>query len=71
MSGIQIFDSQLLTKGSKGNAIKLWPTISYNCLRDSEPANNVFPNKLGNVFVFDVDISFCLYSFAKVVNGYK
>ena len=40
-------------------------------MRDSEPTDDVFPNKLENALVFDVGISFCLYPFSEVVDGYK
>ena len=34
-------------------AIKLWPIISYNRLRYSEPADNILPQELDDVLVFD------------------
>ena len=69
--GVQIFYIQLQTKGSKGNVVELWFVISYDYLRDSESTNDILPHKLGNVFVFDVSISFYLYPFAEVVGGHE
>ena len=51
-------------KNSYIPAIKLRPIVSYNRLGYSEPAHNVLPYKLNNLFIFDGCEGFDLYSFA-------
>lgn len=70
-SGVQIFYLQFRTKGPKSNAVELWSIISYDHLQDPEQTNGVLLNKPGDVFVFDVSISFDLYPLAKIVSGHK
>ena len=48
-------------------SIKLWPIVSYNSLRYSELANNILPQELDDVLVFDGGEGLSLYPFAKVV----
>ena len=50
-------------------AIKLWPVVSYNRLRYSEPTNNILPHELDDVLVFDGGEGLSLYPFAKIVGG--
>ena len=50
-------------------AIKLWPIVSYNRIRYSEPADNILTDELDNVLVFDGGEGLSLYPFAKVVSG--
>ena len=50
-------------------SVKLWPIISYDQLKYSEPADNILPHKLGDVLVFDGSEGFSYYPFAKVVGG--
>ena len=50
-------------------AIKLWPIVSYDRLRYSEPVNNILPHKLDDILVFDGGEGFCFYPLAKIVNG--
>ena len=52
-------------------AIKLWPIVSYNQLRYSEPIDNILPHKLDDVLVFDGGEGLNLYPFTKVVSGYQ
>ena len=67
----KFFYFQLRTKSSECDAVKLQPIINYNCLGNSEPTNDVFPNKLSDVLIFDVSISFHLYPFVEIVNGHE
>ena len=50
-------------------AIKLWPIVSYNRLRYSEPADNILSQELDDILVFDGGEGLSLYPFAKVVDG--
>ena len=50
------------------SALKLWPIISYNRLRYSEPTNNILPQKLEDILVFDGGEGFNFYPFAKIVD---
>ena len=50
-------------------AIKLWPIVIYNRLRYSEPTDNILPDELDNVLVFDGGEGLSLYPFCKVVSG--
>ena len=50
-------------------AIKLWPIVSYNRLRYSEPVDNILPHKLDDVLVFNGGEGLSLYPFSKVVGG--
>ena len=65
------FYFQLRTKSSKRGAVKLWPIISYNCLRNFEPIDDVFTKKLRDVLIFDAGVGFYLYPFGEVVGGHK
>ena len=67
----KILDFQLRTKGSEGDVVELRPITSYNCLWDSKLADDIFRDELGNVFILDAGISFCLYPFVEVIYGYK
>ena len=66
-----IFYFQLRTKSSECDADKLRPIINYNRLGNSELTDDVLTNKLCDVLVFDLSISFRLYRFAEVVGGHK
>ena len=48
-------------------AIKLWPIVSYDRLRYSESANNILPDKLDDILVFNRGEGFNFYPFAKIV----
>ena len=50
------------------SAVKLWPIVSYNRLRDPKSANNIPPHKLDNILIFDGGESFGFYPFAEIVN---
>ena len=50
-------------------AIKMWPIVSYNRLRYSEPVDNILPYKLDDVLVFYGGEGLNLYPFSKVVGG--
>ena len=50
-------------------AIKLWPIVSYDLLRYSEPTDNNPPHKLDDILVFDGGEGFSFYPFAKIVGG--
>ena len=49
--------------------IKLWPIVSYNRSRYSEPVGNILLHKLDDVPIFDGGEGLNLYPFAKVVGG--
>ena len=65
----RFFYFQLAAKFLVYPAIKLRPIGCYNQLGYSEPAHNVFPYKLNNLFIFDGCEGFNLCPFAKVVGG--
>ena len=50
-------------------AVKLWPIVSYNRLRYSEPTDDVPPHKSDDIFVFDGGQGFSFNPFTKVVSG--
>ena len=49
--------------------LKLRPIVSYNQLRYPELANNIFPQKLDNILIFDEGECFEFYSFVDIVGG--
>ena len=51
--------------------IKLWPIVSYDLLRYSEPAYNILPHKLDDILVFDGGEALNFYPLAKIVDGNK
>ena len=51
------------------SSIKLWPIISYDRLRYSEPADNILPHKLDDILVFDEGEGFNFYPFVEIVGG--
>ena len=53
----------------EGNIIKLQSVVSYDCLRNPKSTDDVLPNKLRDIFVFDASIRFYLYPFAEIVYG--
>ena len=48
-------------------AIKLWPIVSCDRLRYSEPSNDILPHKLDDILVFDGGEGFNFYPLAKIV----
>ena len=67
--GVQILDFEFRAEIPKGDAVELRTVVSYDCLRDSKPANDVLPHKFGDILVLDVGICLCFYPFAEVVCG--
>ena len=67
--GVQILDFEFRAEIPEGNAVKLRTVVSYDCLRDFKPANDVPPNEFGDIFVLDASIYFCFYPFTEVVRG--
>ncbi|RVW71416.1 hypothetical protein CK203_058096 [Vitis vinifera] len=71
------WDNCIHPVGENEGSVPCWSSgrcsfvINYNRLWDSEPIDDVFPNKLGNILIFDVGISFFFYSFVEVVGGYE
>ena len=53
----------------EGNDVKLRTVVSYDCLRDSKPTNDVLPNEFGDIFVLDASICFYFYPFTEVISG--
>ena len=51
------------------STIELWPIVSYNRLGYSEPAHNVLPYKLNDLFIFDECEGLSFYPFFEVVWG--
>ena len=51
------------------SAIKLWPIVSYDQLRYSEPTDNILPHKSDDIFFFDEGEGFNLYPFSKIVGN--
>ncbi|KAL6319831.1 hypothetical protein AAG906_036896 [Vitis piasezkii] len=49
--------------------VKLRPVVNYNRLGNPESADDVLPNKLHEIFVFDASISFRLYPLTEIVSG--
>ena len=66
---MQVFDFQIAAKIPVYPVIKLWPIVGYNRLGYSEPAHNVLPYKLNDLFIFDGCEGFGFYSFAEIVDG--
>ena len=55
----------------ENNTVKLWPIVHNNHSWNSESTYDVFPDELGDIFVFDADIGFYLYPFAEIVGFNK
>ena len=51
-------------KNSRIPVIELWPIVSYNRLGYSEPAHNVLPYKLNDLFIFHGCEGFDFYPFS-------
>ena len=62
-------DFEFRAEISEGYAVKLRTVVSYDCLRDSKPANDVLPNESRDIFVLDVSIRLCFYPFTEVICG--
>ena len=71
-SGLNIIlDIQLVAKIPIYPGIKLCPIVSHYRRWYSEPANDVFPYKSNNVFVFDGGEGFNVYPFSKIFCCYQ
>ena len=55
----------------ENNTVKLWPIVHNNHSWNFESTYDVFPDELGDIFVFDADIGFYLYPFAEIVGFNK
>ena len=67
--GVQILDFEFRAEIPEGNDVKLRTVVSYDCLRDSKPTNDVLPNEFGDIFVLDASICFYFYPFTEVIRG--
>ena len=69
--GVQVFYLQFLEKVSIDSTVKMLPIIGYNRSRDAKPANNVFPDELSNISIFDRRECVSLYPFTEIIGGDK
>ena len=61
----------VLNKNFERQCYQTTSIVSYHFLRDPKSADDGFPNKLRDVFVFVASLRFRLYPFAKIVRGNK
>ena len=67
--GISIRNSQFVAVSPEGLTIKLKAIVQDEEMRDLEPGNNVFPNKLLGVHIFDICQRFSFNPFSKIISA--
>ena len=63
------FDFQFAAKLPVYPTIELRLIVGYNQLGYFEPAHDVLPYELNNLFIFDGCEDFCFYPFPEIVSG--
>ena len=68
-NGIPICDTKITTVSPKGFANKLKPVVRDESTRDLELGDDVFPEKLFGINVFDIRQGFSFYPFGEIVRA--